>query len=131
MFKEFFIKEITTALKRPMIYIFLLIITLMVFGAVVSDNIVIGGTIGNVYKNAPHVITNYVAILSIFGLMIATAFFNNAALRDYENEFNEILFSTPIKKSVYFFGRFFGALVLSTIPLLGVFIGFWLGAIIG
>lgn len=131
MFKEFFIKEITTALKRPMIYIFLLIITLMVFGAVVSDNIVIGGTIGNVYKNAPHVITNYVAILSIFGLMIATAFFNNAALRDYENEFNEILFSTPIKKSVYFFGRFFGALVLSTIPLLGVFIGFWLGSIIG
>ena len=131
MFKEFFIKEITTALKRPMIYIFLLIITLMVFGAVASDNIVIGGTVGNVYKNAPHVITNYVAILSIFGLMIATAFFNNAALRDYENEFNEILFSTPIKKSVYFFGRFFGALVLSTIPLLGVFLGFWLGSIIG
>lgn len=131
MFKEFFIKEITMALKRPMIYIFLLIITLMVFGAVATDNVVIGGTVGNVYKNAPHVITNYVAILSIFGLMIATAFFNNAALRDYENEFNEILFSTPIKKSVYFFGRFFGALVLSTIPLLGVFIGFWLGSIIG
>ncbi len=131
MFKEFFIKEIISALKRPMIYIFLLIITLMVFGAVASDNVVIGGTVGNVYKNAPHVITNYVAILSIFGLMIATAFFNNAALRDYENEFNEILFSTPIKKSSYFFGRFFGALVLSTIPLLGVFIGFWLGSIIG
>ena len=80
MFKEFFIKEIISALKRPMIYIFLLIITLMVFGAVASDNVVIGVTVGNVYKNAPHVITNYVAILSIFGLMIATAFFNNAAL---------------------------------------------------
>lgn len=131
MFKEFFIKEIITALKRPMIYIFLLIISLLVFAAVVSDNVVIGGTVGNVYKNAPHVITNYVAILSIFGLMIATAFFNSAALRDYENGFNEILFSTPIKKSVYFFGRFFGALVLSTIPLLGVFIGFYFGSIIG
>ena len=131
MFKEFFIKEIITALKRPMIYIFLLIISLLVFAAVVRDNVVIGGTVGNVYKNAPHVITNYVAILSIFGLMIATAFFNSAALRDYENDFNEILFSTPIKKSVYFFGRFFGALVLSTIPLLGVFIGFYFGSIIG
>lgn len=131
MFKEFFIKEIITALKRPMIYIFLLIISLLVFAAVVSDNVVIGGTVGNVYRNAPHVITNYVAILSIFGLMIATAFFNSAALRDYENDFNEILFSTPIKKSVYFFGRFFGALVLSTIPLLGVFIGFYFGSIIG
>lgn len=131
MFKEFFIKEITSALKRPMIYIFLLIISLLVFAAVVSDNVVIGGTVGNVYKNAPHVITNYVAILSIFGLMIATAFFNNAALRDYENDFNGILFSTPIKKSVYFFGRFFGALVLSTIPLLGVFIGFYFGSIVG
>lgn len=131
MFTEFFIKEITSALKRPMIYIFLFIITLLVFGAVASDNVVIGGSVGNVYKNAPHVITTYVSILTIFGLMIATAFFNNAALRDYENDFNEILFSTPIKKSAYFFGRFFGALVLSTIPLLGVFLGFLLGAAIG
>ncbi|PJB13856.1 MAG: hypothetical protein CO118_11615 [Flavobacteriales bacterium CG_4_9_14_3_um_filter_32_8] len=131
MFKEFFLKELGSGLRRPMVYIFLFIMTLMVWGAVVSDNVVIGGSIGNVYKNAPHIISMYCGILTIFGLLIATAFFNNAALRDYNYNFSEILFSTPINKFGYYFGRFFGALILSTIPLLGIFIGFLLGAAMG
>ena len=128
MFKEFFLNELVSGLKRPMIYIFTLIITLLVFGGVSSDNIVIGGSAGNIYKNAPHIISIYCAIFSIFALLIATAFFNNAALKDHNNNFSEILFSSPISKPGYYFGRFFGALILSTIPLLGIFIGFYLGA---
>ena len=93
MFKTFFITEIKYSLKQPMVYIFLGLLTLFVFGATASDNIIIGGSVGNVYKNAPHIITIYTTIMSIFGLLIATAFFNNAALRDYNNNFNEILFS--------------------------------------
>jgi hypothetical protein len=58
---------------------------------------------------------------------MAVAFFNNAALRDHNNEFNEILFTTPLSKPGYFFGRFFGALFVSTLPLLGVFIGVLVG----
>ena len=131
MFREFFIQELSSNLKKPMVYVFTFIITLMVFGAVASDNIVIGGSVGNVYKNAPHVISTYCAILSLFGLLMATAFFNNAALRDHNYNFPEILFSTPINKAGYYFGRFLGALILSTIPLLGVYIGFWMGAEIG
>jgi len=131
MFLEFFRLEVDSAIRKPMVYIFFFVMALLVFGAVASDNVVIGGTVGNVYKNAPSVITNYVAILSIFGLLIATAFFNTSALKDYDNNFNEILFSTPIKKSSYYFGRFFGALFLATIPLCGVFFGFLLGAEIG
>lgn len=131
MFFEFFKLEIDTAIRKPMIYIFFFVMALLVFLAVVSDNVVIGGTVGNVYKNAPFVISNYVAGLSIFGLLIATAFFNTAALKDYDNNFNEILFSTPIQKSSYYFGRFFGALFLSTIPLCGIFLGFLAGAELG
>ena len=66
MFKEFFLKEISTGLRKPMIYIFLFLLTLMVWGAVVSDNIVIGGSVGNVYKNAPHIITMYFGIEDFF-----------------------------------------------------------------
>jgi len=131
MFKEFFLKELITGLKRPMVYIFLFVISFLVFMAVVSDNVVIGGAVGNVFKNAPHIIALYCGILSVFGLLIATAFFNNAALRDYNSNFSEILFSTPINKAGYYFGRFLGALILSTIPLLGVFIGFLLGSVFG
>lgn len=115
------------SIKRPMVWIFFLIITLLVTGAVASDNVVIGGSVGNVYKNAPHILTQYTVILILICLMMPAAFFNNAALRDYNHKFNEILFSTPIGKAGYYFGRFMGALVLSIIPFLGIFVGFFLG----
>ena len=131
MFKEFFSREVRTALKQPMVYIFLFIITLLVALMTASENGGVGGSIGVIKKNAPHIITILTAIFSIGGLLVATAFFNNAALRDYKNQFNEILFATPLNKAGYFFGRFAGALLLSTIPLLGVFLGVLIGAVLG
>ncbi|MCE7992275.1 MAG: hypothetical protein HEP71_09855 [Roseivirga sp.] len=131
MFKTFFLKELSTGLKRPMVYIFFVVMALLVFFAVVSENVQIGGSIGNVHKNAPYVMTTFVSVLTVFGLLIAAAFFNNAALRDYNYNFNEILFSTPLSKSGYFFGRFCGALILACIPLLGVFFGMVVGTFIG
>ena len=110
-----------------MIYIFLGLLALLTFGATVSDNIQIGAPLKCPLKC--NVITVYTTIMTIFGLLMAAAFYNNAALRDFNNEFNEILFSTPLKKSGYFFGKFCGALLLSTIPLIGVFLGTIIGTI--
>jgi len=110
-----------------MVYIFIFILGLLEFFATVSDNVQVGGAIGNVYRNSPYTITLHVTIFCIFSLLMAAAFFNNAALRDHNNEFNEILFTTPLSKPGYFFGRFFGALFISTLPLIGVFIGMLLG----
>ncbi len=129
MFKEFFLKEIGTALLRPMIYVFILMMTL--FGALM---VIFGETIGssgNEYANSPHTITQLIAVFSLLSLLISTAFFNNAALRDFKHNFNEILFTSPINKFGYYFGRFTGALVLSTIPVTGVYLGFLVGAEIG
>jgi len=130
MFKEFFTKELFSGLKRPMVYIFMGIVGLLVFFAVVSDNVVIGGVVGDVKRNAPTVIASYVSILNIFGLLFATAFFNNAALRDHNHGFHEILFSTPISKAGYFFGRFLGAWILSSMVMLGIYLAFILGSVI-
>jgi len=129
MFKEIFSREVGAALRAPMVYIFTFVFALMAFMAIVSDSVMIGGAIGAVHKNAPHIVTTFITILSIFGLLFAVAFFNNAALRDFNNNFDEILFTTPLNKGAYFFGRFLGALVLSTLPLIGVFLGIYLGAI--
>ncbi|MCB0383701.1 MAG: hypothetical protein KDD05_10530, partial [Psychroserpens sp.] len=127
MFKTFFLSELKYTLKQPMVYIFMFILGLLEFGATVSDNVTVGGAIGNVYRNSPYTLTLHVSIFCIFSLLMAVAFFNNAALRDYNNEFNEILFTTPLSKPGYYFGRFIGALFISTLPLLGVFIGMLLG----
>ncbi|MEJ6736670.1 MAG: M1 family aminopeptidase [Flavobacteriales bacterium] len=129
MFKEFFIKEIGTALMRPMVYIFMFLMALASALMVIFGES-IGGS-SNVFLNSPYTISSLVGALSLIALLVSTAFFNNAALRDYKYSFSEILFSTPIHKKSYFFGRFMGALVLSTIPLCGIFIGFYVGAIIG
>ncbi len=129
MFKEFFIKELGSALMRPMIYIFTLLMALA--GALIvifGDDI---GSTGNVFVNSPHTISNLIAGFSMLSLLFSTAFFNNAALRDYKYNFSEILFSTPIHKLGYYFGRFTGALLLSTIPLCGIYIGFLIGAELG
>ncbi|WP_033961237.1 M1 family aminopeptidase [Psychroserpens jangbogonensis] len=127
MFKTFFLSELKYTLKQPMVYIFIFVLALMEFFATVSDNVQIGGAIGNVYRNSPYTITIHITIFCIFSLLMAVAFFNNAALRDHNNEFNEILFTTPLSKPGYFFGRFLGALFVSTLPLLGIFIGMLLG----
>ena len=126
MFKDFFLLELKYSLRQPMIYIFLGVMTLLTFG-ITSSGIAFFDTIGNANVNAPHTITIYTTFLTLFGLIIAAAFYNDAALRDHDNKFNEILFSAPISKSGYFFGRFFGALILATIPLLGIFLGVILG----
>ncbi len=131
MFSEFFKKELFTGLKRPMVYIFMFIVGLLVFGAVVSDNVQIGGVVGDVKKNAPTVVGRFVGILNVFGMLFAVAFFNNAALRDHKYGFFEILFSTPISKAGYFFGRFIGAWILSCLVMVGIYIGFIIGAAIG
>ncbi len=130
MFKIFFSSELKYTLKQSMVYIFFGVFTILVFAATASDNVTIGGSVGNVLRNSPYSITMFCSVLSIFGLLVATAFFNNAALRDHNNDFSEILFSTPLSKSGYYFGRFFGALLLSTVPLLGVFIGAMLGSVL-
>jgi len=130
MFLAFFFRELRGGLTRPMVYIFMLLFALLCFGAVSSDNIVIGGSIGNIHKNAPHIITTFVTTLSLFGLLFAAAFCNNAALRDFNNQFHEILFSTPLSRTGFFFGHFFGAFILSLIPFLGIYLGMALGSII-
>jgi len=130
MFKNFFFGEIRYSLRQPMVYIFLLILGLLVFGATASDNVTIGGAVGNVNRNSPYTLAQYTSIMTLFGLLMATAFFNYAALREHNHNFNEILFTTPLNKAGYFFGRFFGALVLATIPMLGIFLGFILGTYI-
>ncbi|WP_428740347.1 M1 family aminopeptidase [Tenacibaculum sp.] len=94
---------------------------------VVNEGIAFGGATGSVYRNAPYIITFYTVKLSMIALLVATAYFNNAALRDYQHHFNEILFATPIRKVSYYFGRFLGAFLLSIVPLLGVFLGFSIG----
>ena len=114
-------------LGSPMTWIFLLINTLLILGAVSSDNISIGGGVGSVHKNAPYVVQTYYGVMSLVCLLMTTAFMNASANRDFSHGMYQFVFSSPIKKSAYYFGKFIGAATIAIIPLLGVSLGSLLG----
>lgn len=103
------------------------IYALFAFFATASDNVVIGDTAGNVFKNSPYQIENYYVTMSIVCLLMTTAFMNATANRDFQYGMHQFVFSSPIKKRDYFFGKFIGAALISTLPTIGLSIGTLLG----
>ena len=127
MFLTFFLFEVRSWLRSPMVWIFMFLFALLTFFATISDNVSIGGSFGNIYKNAPFVAQNWYAVFSILSLLLLTAFLNSAAIRDFERKTAQIVFSSPIQKAGYYFGHFTGAILISLIPMFGVSLGMWVG----
>ena len=127
MFSHFFGFEVRFWLRGWMVWIFFLVVGLLFFGAVSSDHVTVGNTLGNTYKNAPWVIENFYAVCSILTLLMTTAFVNSAASREFACNMNQIVFATPIRKFDYLAGRFLGSAVVAVIPLLGVSAGILAG----
>ncbi len=119
--------EIKYWLRQPMLYIFFAIIGLLVFGASTSEQITIGERVGNVHKNAPFVVENFYALMSLICLLMITNFHNSGAARDFSEKTAQIIFSTPIRKADFIFGRFLGAFFISILPFLGVSVGNLIG----
>jgi ABC-2 type transport system permease protein len=115
--------EIRYWLRSWMLWIFTLMVAAMIFGAASSDHIQVGGVLTNTYRNAPYVIENYYAIIGLLTLLMVTAFVNSAAARDFSHNTYQIIFTTPIRRRDFLLGRFFGATLVSVIPMLGVSIG--------
>ncbi len=123
MFREFFRFEIFYWLRGLMIYIFLGVIALLFGVAAGSDQVQVGGAIGNTMRNAPFVIQQYYAIAGLLtGLMIA-AVYDSCASRDFAYKMSDLIFSKPIHKWHYLLGRFSAATLIASIPTLGISLG--------
>lgn len=123
-----FIKyEIQRWIRTPMLWIFFAIVTLLVMGAVSSDFVTIGGGVGSVKKNAPFVIQRFYGALSITALLMSAAFMTATAMRDFKSGMYQFIFTSPIRRRDYYFGKFLGAFIISIIPMLGVSIGALIG----
>src|SRR6476659_8926049 len=90
--------EIRYWLRSWMLWIFTLIIAALIFGAVSSDHVQIGGALSNTFRNAPYVIENYYAIIGLLTLLMVTAFVNSAAARDFSHNTYQIVFATPLRR---------------------------------
>src|ERR1035441_6092117 len=120
---NFFFFEIRYWLRSIMLWVFTGVVSLVVLLAMSSDQVVVGGAIGNTYRNAAFVVEQFYAIFWIFTLLMVTAFVNSAASREFAYNMNQIVFTKPIRKLDFLLGRFLGAVVISVIPLLGISLG--------
>jgi ABC-2 type transport system permease protein len=84
-----------------------------------------------VFHNSPIVIANLQLLISIFGILIASAVMGVPLYRDLEHKTGTFMFTYPISKSAYFMGRFWGSFLTLLFISLGVMVGIYLGSILG
>jgi ABC-type transport system involved in multi-copper enzyme maturation permease subunit len=63
----------------------------------------------NIRANAPWVVMESIGLLSLLSLFVVAVFASNAILRDVEHNMLEIVYTTPVGRFQYLFGRFTGA----------------------
>ncbi|HPE18815.1 MAG TPA: M1 family aminopeptidase [Tenuifilaceae bacterium] len=130
MFWDVFLFELRYRVKRPATYLYFLIIFLLVFGAIASNNVTIGEQAGNLLRNSPAAIFRITAIMTAAGMIIISAMMSNPVLRDFEHKTNHLLFSYPLSKFSYLAGRFLGSYVFAVFVFLSIPLGIMLGSVI-
>jgi ABC-2 type transport system permease protein len=128
MFKEIFLFELKYRFTRPATYLYFLIFMILPLMAIMTDNIQIGAASEKVLKNSPVVIGTYMGILSIFGILVASAIMGVPIYRDLEHKTNTYFFALPISEKPYLLGRFFGSFLTLAFVMLGIGTGVIVGA---
>ena len=120
--------ELRYHFRGPLFYILFTMFFLLTFGAVTSEAVQIGGALGNVNKNAPFVIMQFLLIMSTFGVLTSTAYVASAIHRDFEMNTDSLFFSSPVKKWQYLTARFGAAFLVSSMVYLGVVTAIMIGS---
>ncbi|MCR6662563.1 MAG: ABC transporter permease subunit [Luteimonas sp.] len=126
MFFEFFRFELREQLRSPLLWLLAGLFALLGFGAAASDAVVIGGGIGNVNRNAPFVIVQFMALFSIMGMLIVPVFVSSALLRDFDQGTAELIFASPVRKRDYLLGRLSAALLASVVAFVVIALGMFI-----
>lgn len=128
MWLEFFRFDLRYQLRQPLLWVCGLIFGLLAFGASSTDAVVVGGAVGNVYRNAPMVIAQFLGVFTVLAMFIVTIFIAGAVLRDNELGMSDMIFATPMRKMDYLLGRFLAGLVACLSIFILISFGMLLGA---
>ncbi|HEX8326313.1 MAG TPA: M1 family aminopeptidase [Hymenobacter sp.] len=132
MFLPILLFELKYRLKRPATWIYFAILFVLAFLLVTAagggfgpgTDVSIGGDGQAVKINSPFSVSITVAVLSVFGVIIASSLMGNPVYRDFEHRTHPLFYTTPISKIGYLGGRFLGSYLIAVL----VFSGLGLGA---
>jgi len=77
--------------------------------------------------NSAYQIRYFTSLFSLSTVFIVMFFVVSGVLRDRHYGMEPLLFSTPIKKRLFFLSRFSGVFIFSLLSFSTIFIGFWAG----
>lgn len=128
MFWEIFKFELKYRIKRPATWAYFGILALFGFFIFAA-----GGIAGSekAYINSPYILAQILAIMSIFGILIAAAVMGVPVYRDEEHKVKHYYFTYPISESGYLLGRYFGSLIILILISIGFHVGVILGVLAG
>jgi aminopeptidase N len=126
MFAKVAAFEFRYQLRQPVFWVVGILFFLMAFGWITIDNFHIGDT-DNVHKNAPWALTQGYLIFANLYMFVTTAFVANVVIRDAETGYGPIIWSTPLSKFDYLYGRFLGAFAASVVSFLFIPLAIILG----
>ncbi|WP_020571355.1 ABC transporter permease/M1 family aminopeptidase [Neolewinella persica] len=116
--------EFANRLRQPVTYLYFLVMLLCSLGAV---DFIFEGRLGQVKTNAPYVVATSMGIFSAFFMLIISLVMGEAVLRDYRHGMASILFTKPLKKRDYLFGRFLGSWLIVVLIFISLPLGMLLG----
>lgn len=132
MFSSIFFFEVKSLLKTSSTYIYFGILSLVSF----FIGLMIGGAFDGmqldlagekIMANSPVVIDAFYSFIGGWiGAIIVVAIVGNSVLKDFKYNFHNLVFSTPITKFDYLFGRYAGSVLVTLLVMTGPAIGIML-----
>src|SRR5689334_1126981 len=128
MFREVFFFELMYRRRRAVTYVYFGIVFFVCFLTAASPT---RPSTGATAANAPYLLANVTAVISLALTLITSAIMGVSIIRDFENNTEALMFTTSLKKFDYLAGRFAGSWVtlvlISCAGWLGLMIGFSVG----
>jgi ABC-2 type transport system permease protein len=133
MFWELFHFELYYRRRRATTYVYFFVILASSVIVILGPTFQVAGSADVTSPNSPYTIGALMVVLSFFFTIITSSLVGVSVIRDVEHEMAPIIFTTPIRKGSYLFGRFAGAFVtlilLNTGIIFGALIAYALGKI--
>ncbi|HMJ70222.1 MAG TPA: M1 family aminopeptidase [Cyclobacteriaceae bacterium] len=128
MFRELFLFELYYRKRRATTYVYFFLVFIVAFLFVTSPTLEVGaGRSGN----ASYIIAAITIVCSIFLTIITAGVMGVAIVRDFDSDISSILFTTPINKTAYLFGRLTGSMAVTVFLHLAIIPGMMAGYLIG
>ena len=127
MFWQILTFELRYRSKRSATYIYFFLFFGLAFLFVAMPDVSFGESGEKLYRNAPVLIHQLMLALMMFGSIVCAAIMGVPVYRDFDSNFYEIMFSIPVKKWEYLWGRFSGSFIIAILIFSGIILGMMLG----